>query len=293
VTGPYFVSTVFTSHAENNVEFTMLVPLMNATFMRRLTPPPGGLTTRKTPRHRAAVAGLLAVALALAGCATPGPLHVYSVAAPRGESLIQDRGTAASASVPSFLEDDDTVTGFAYDPYTDHFFLRLAPGNRIRVVDRPARAIKREFTIEGLAADGGADLAARPRDGYLFLLPARGAEVTVTTRFGKLLRTFTLAGVASARAIAVDAVANELWVLHADGRTVSRHRDDGTPLATATLARAIAPSLAADGESRRLYAPLADSGRIGVFGFDGRLLEELELRGRFVDVGPRSFIRVF
>ncbi len=236
---------------------------------------------------------LFAAALGLAGCATPGPLHVYSVAAPRGETLIRDRGEAASASVPSFLEDDDTVTGFAYDPFTDHFFLRLAPGNRIRVVDRPARAIKREFTIEGLAADSGADLAARPRDGYLFLLGGRGADVTVTTRFGKILRTFSLAQVTAARAIAVDAVANELWVLHADGRRLSRHRDDGTHLAAVTLARAIAPSLAADGESRRLYAPLADSGRIGVFGFDGRLLEELDLRGSFVDVGPRSFIRVF
>lgn len=242
---------------------------------------------------------LLPFALAaLAGCATPGPLHVYSVSGDNAARDVIDigvRGTGGTTTVPSFLEADDTLTGFAYDPFTDHFFLRLTPGNRIRVVDRPARAIKREFTINSLPAGG--DLAVRPRDGHLFLLHAGEPAVTETTRLGKALRTFALSGVRAAAGLACDTAANQLFVLHADGREISRHTLDGERLAASIrLDRAVTGSLAVDGEQRELFAPLAaPSSAIGVFDFNGRLLRQIEITtaARFVDVGPRSLVRVF
>src|SRR6185436_8779329 len=132
----------------------MLVPLMNATFIRRCTGHAARVTMRKVGKS-----GLKpALLLALAGCATPGPWHVYLGDAP-APTVVVDVSGDARTEVPSFLEPEDQLTGLAYDPFTDHLFLRLAPGNKIRVVDRPARAIKREFTIESLSTTGGGDLA--------------------------------------------------------------------------------------------------------------------------------------
>src|SRR5436190_17530024 len=152
----------------------MLVPLMNATFIPRWTRRNARMTTRKAERpprggfESGLKPALLCVALALGGCATPGPMHVYFTGSGAPE-VIGDAGGDRQVDVPSFLEPEDALTGLAYDPFTDHLFLRLAPGNQIRVVDRPARAIKREFTIDGLSAAGGGDLAVRPRDGHIFL----------------------------------------------------------------------------------------------------------------------------
>lgn len=51
-------------------------------------------------------------ALAAGGCATPGPLHVYTVANPAANAIHDTGGTPAD-EIPSFL---------ARDPFTDHFF---------------------------------------------------------------------------------------------------------------------------------------------------------------------------
>ena len=263
----------------------MLVPLMNATFIPGLTPRAGRETTRKLILAAAA-------ALALAGCATPGPLHVYAVNDARGARDIADFGEGQSATVPAFLARDDTLLGFAYDPFTDHFFLRLAPGNRIRVVDRPARAVKREFTIEGLG--GGGDIAVRPRDGHLFFLEAGSAHLVETTRLGKLVRRLTLPSIAEAGGLALDPVRERLLVLHADGRRVSLCDFSGHEQRAIMLDRPAGPALAIDAERGELHAPLRAAGnRIGVFDLQGRLLRELPLAAAFVDVGPRSFLRVF
>ena len=252
------------------------------------------MTTRK---HFAALAGAgaLLLALAFSGCATPGVLHVYAIETPSG-ARVRDTGQPATADVKSFLEDGEQLTGFAYDPFTDHFFLRLAPGNRLRVVDRPARAIKREFVVEGLAADGrGGDLAIRPRDGHVFFLQPGASAIMETSRLGKRVREFALAGVSGATGLAYDARDNRLFALHADGREISFHDTDGQRLGGVTLDRAVAASLAFDEETREFYAPLRETrGAIGVFGADGRLVRTLEPSGAaFVDVGPRSFVRVF
>ncbi|MSU66734.1 MAG: hypothetical protein EXS38_11680 [Opitutus sp.] len=98
------------------------------------------MTTRKNPRPLTALAALAWLALGAGGCATPGPLHVYLLATDRSEQ-VQDRGDGRAADVPSFLAENERLTGFAYDPYTDHFFLRLAPeiGSRSSI-DRPRRS---------------------------------------------------------------------------------------------------------------------------------------------------------
>ena len=242
-----------------------------------------------TTRKRAA---LLVFALSLAGCATPGPLHVYGLAATGTERAVVDSNEGRTVEVPAFLEEDDEVTGFAYDPFTDHFFLRLNPGNRMRVVDRPARAIKRQYDLEGITDTGG-DLTLRPRDGHLYLLA--GKDVVETNRFGKHVRTFALAGIADAPiGIALDLANDRLLVLARDGRTITTHDLQGAKLASFQLAEVAGSSLAFDSEKRELYAPLRGrSGMIGIFDERGALVRTLTLAGTFVDVGPRSFVRVF
>jgi hypothetical protein len=248
------------------------------------------MTTRKA---HALLALLVILGGLLGGCATPGPLHVYSLAATGPDRQVLDTGNGRTAEVSSFLEDDDIVTGFAYDPFTDHFFLRLSPGNRIRVVDRPARAVKREFQIDDASAGG--DLTARPRDGHLFLLRAGSTEVLETSRLGKTVRIFSLAGLgAPPLGIAVDPAANRLLILGADGVHVTTHDLDGARLAEVVLEKPLGPSLAFDAEKRELYGPLRDrAGEIGVFDAAGKFLRVSPLQGSFVDVGVRSLVRVF
>jgi hypothetical protein len=249
------------------------------------------MTTRKASTARAAA--LLALVLA-AGCATPGPLHRYAFA-PGQPDRVADLGPAGVGAVPSLLAPGERVAGLAYDPFTDHLFLRLAPGDRIRVVDRPARRLKRELELAGVT--GGGDLAVRPRNGHLFLLVGPAGEVTEHTRLGRPVRRLTLEGVADApRGLAFDAVRDELVVLAADGRTVSRHDLSGRRQGALRLSAAAAGPLACDGETGEVHAVLADgSGEVGVFGPDGarRGTWSAGDPSALIDLGPRSFLRVF
>jgi hypothetical protein len=273
----------------------MLVPLMNATFTGRWTPCPAAMTTRKVgPRAPWALGAVLGLAGLLlgSGCATPGPLHLYALETTGPERLVRDIGDR-SADVSSFLKPEDEVTGFAYDPFTDHFFLRLAPGNSIRVVDRPARAIKREFEID--APTGRGDLAVRPRDGHLFFLSGTDATVLETSRLGKRVRTVALTGVTGIpRGIAIDAVHDQLLVLAADGRQITRHNLAGGRVGELRLEQPVGDSLAFDAERLEFYAPLQGRpGTVGIFDAGGALRRTEAAGGAFVDVGVRSFVRVF
>ena len=249
-----------------------------------------------TTRKLAALFTVMMCALTFAGCATPGPLHVYALASSHASVLSDTSGDATSVDVPDFLEPGETLTGFAYDPFTDHFFLRLAPGNKIRVVDRPARAVKREFSAEGAPATGGGDLAVRPRDGHLFLAHPTEPALIELDRFGNSVRTLQLTGLVGAPAgVAFDAAHDRLLVLAPDGAPrVTIHDLDGKLLTAITLDRTVAPgALGFDAEQRELYAPLADSSAVGIFGEDGKLRRTLPLTAAFIDVGPRSFLRMF
>lgn len=270
----------------------MLVPLMNATFMLPVTPSRRAMTTRN-PLLGLGVAALLA----LSGCATPGPLHLYSVAS--GASAIGDATTGTPdivADTPSYLAPDETLTGFAYDPFSDHFFLRLGSGNAIRVVDRPARKIKREFVVTGAPAASG-DLAVSPKDGHLFLVNTNAPELIESTRLGKLVRAIRLEGETSApAAVAYDEVHAELIALAADGRTLKRFTRQGKATgALLTLDHAVEGSLGYDSAAREYYAPLRGQAAVGAFNREGRLqrAHPVATPGMVIDVGPHSFLRVF
>ena len=257
------------------------------------------MTTRKIILG-AAVAALLL----FAGCATPGPLHFYSTSS---DSLatIQDAGhDGTKASVPSFLTDGETIVGFAYDPFTDHFFLRLAPGDLIRVVDRPARAIKREFTVASLATSRGGDLAIRPRDGHVFAPHPTQPAVIEFNRFGESIRTLALATLnAPPAALAFDTTRDRLLALSGgDLARVTSHDLTGQRLAAVALDREVVlTALAYDSDRHEFYALLTRESAVGIFNEQGHLLRTLPLSAsanptsapQFFDVGPRSVLRLF
>jgi hypothetical protein len=240
---------------------------------------------------------ILATVSFLVGCSTPGPLHLYSIAP--GSADVHDVALATDSArdIPSYLDEGDVLTGFAYDPFTDHFFLRLAPGNRIRVVDRPARKIKREFVIEKAPTNGGGDLAASPVDGHLFLIDSAQPTIIETSRLGELIREITLVGQkAPAAAIAFDPAQNELILLDPDAKTIQRATRTGNAVSSVVLDRTVRPSLAFDPVQHELYAPLAESpGVVGVFDQNGHCVRTVTMTApdRFIDVGPHSFLRVF
>lgn len=264
---------------------------------RRALPDPSAGTTPRRPAARRRVAPLLAlIALGLGGCATPGPLHLYSTA--NGARVVHDVAVQpdVARAAPSFLAPGEQLTGFGYDPFTDHFFLRLAPGNHIRVVDRPGRRIKLEYVVKGVPADGGGDLAVSPRDGHMYLVDPAGPVIHVVSRWGKLVRSFRLADrTTPAAADAYDIPRRQLLVLDADDRTVQRYDLHGKPLASMVLSRHVLPSLAYDSVRNEIYAPLPGRSAVGVFDARGRLTRTIAIApgDRFIDVGPHSFFRMF
>ena len=302
----------------------MLVPLMKATFIPRITRCPFAMTTRKPNFalwHGHLPLGLpagawaarpwvcllppaLATLLLLAGCATPGPLHRYSTSADSPAEIHDAGSDGTRASVPSFLAVGERLVGFAYDPFTDHFFLRLAPGDLIRVVDRPARAIKREFTVTALANARGGDLAIRPRDGHVFAPHTTEPAVIEFNRFGELIRTLPLDTLnAPPAALAYDTLRDRLLALSGgDLARVTSHNLQGQRLTAVALDRDVAlTTLAYASDQHEFYALLTRESAIGIFNEQGHLLRTLPhsapakptSAARFLDVGPRSFLRLF
>lgn len=275
----------------------MLVPLMNATFMTRLTPKP----LRKTNRKPSAGTALLAVLLGLAGCMTPGPNHVYLAPASGESATILDLAEGQpEVEVPAWLAPADRVLGVAYDPFTDHLFLRLAPGNQVRVVDRPARSIKREFEVAGLPATGGGDLAIRSRDRHLFFGHPTEPVIVESTLYGEFVRRIPLEGMSAPPAgLAYDQRSNQLLTLAGgDLTTVSVYDLDGHRLRGIGLSRNVRlGALAYDSVAAELYVLMADTSAIGVFDLQGELRRQIPVPSAphrpFLDVGPRSFLRVF
>jgi hypothetical protein len=252
---------------------------------------------------RAAVAagrswlGAVAITALLTSCASPGPLHVYSF--PRDQlTAIRDSSETdiATAETPSFIGGSEQLEGFAYDPFTDHFFLRLRPGNRIRVVDRPARAVKREFVVNEVPSTGGGDIAVRPQNGHLYLIHPTEPKVIELTRLGAHVRTLPLGGATTpAKGLAYDSERNRLLALMSTNPArIDFLNHSGQVLTSITLERAVGSCLAYDAKARTIYAPLVGEGaRLGVFDENGRLLRMAPAITEFVDVGPRSFVRMF
>lgn len=243
---------------------------------------------------------VLAVAtLGAGGCATPGPNHIYTVSATRTD-VVQDSGPTSQVDVPSFIAADELLTGLAYDPYTDHLFLRLAPGNRIRVVDRPARQIKREFVVAELPETGGGDLAVRPRDGHIFFIHPNTAALVETNRFGEFIRRINLARIGGKIVgVAFDPTRNRLLVLDdAPDPRLSFFDLEGTLLRSVRLEHEGARGhLAYDSASGEMYLAAVRAAQITVFSEEGKVLRQIASPDgeivEFIDVGQRSFVRVF
>ncbi|HEY9247866.1 MAG TPA: hypothetical protein VIO38_01995 [Rariglobus sp.] len=236
--------------------------------------------------------------LALAGCATPGPTHAYL--ASRAEDPILDLLPGSpDAKVPTYLGAMNELYGIAYDPFTDHLFLRVLPGDFIRVIDRPAGKIKRSFFVESLPPGRG-DLAIRSRDRHLFFAdPARPAIIE-TTLFGRPVRTILLDGLQGPPAgVAYDQRRDRLLILAGgDLARVSAYDLSGKRLSGVSLDRNVRlVSLAYDSVASEFYVPLLDPPVVGVFDVQGRLVRTVgDPSGGahdFVDVGPRSLLRLF
>ncbi len=248
-----------------------------------------------TPHIRfAAWATLAAAALGGGGCATTGPNHTYVTLAATPD--VQDLSATGTARLP-VTKADERVLGLAYDFNTDHLFLRLAPAQVIRVIERPSGKVLREMPLpDALKTDASADLAIRSSDRHLFAVGADGRSVMELELFGEPVRRFEPAGLTGPiNGLAYDQRQQRLLVLV--GRTVHAYTADGQPAGTVELAEAVTPvSLGFDSEARHYFVPLADGHRLGEFDAGGRLVATHEPGAQpitAVDAGQRSFVRVF
>lgn len=246
------------------------------------------------------LAGL--IACLLSGCSTPGPSHAYLYSPAPGPSTVRDvdpRDGAEIAQIPAYVEQGEKVIGMAYDPYTDHLFIRIFPGNFIRVVDRPAAQVKRVFQAPSLPL-GGHDLAIRSRDRHLFFTEPTSPALIETDLYGEFQKHIRLAGLETpVWGVAHDLVRDELLILPAEtSDRVLRYTMAGEKLSELHLEEPVqGASLAYDPVDQLYYASLADATAIGVFDAKGRLLRQISRpvaeREVFIDVGPRSLLRLF
>lgn len=237
--------------------------------------------------------------LSITGCATPGPNHTY-VASDSPAPVLDLSTDQPTVAVPSYLNGANSLYGIAYDPFTDHLFLRLSPGNLIRVIDRPARKIKRSFMVEGLPVGQG-DLAIRSSDRHLFFAHPNLPALVESTLYGKFVRTLTLASLARPPdGVAYDQKNDRLFIL-ASGDPVQVFTYDltGKQIAGITLDRdVLMNSLAYDSVAGEFYLLLSESPVVGVFNGQGHWQRSIPLpttapTGDFIDVGPRSWLRLF
>lgn len=258
-------------------------------------------TTRRASRRRLLAPVLAACALVFSACSTPGPGHAYLYSPALGPTIrdVDPRTGDERASLRAFVGPGEQVLGMAYDPYTDHLFLRLFPGNRIRVIDRPADAIKRSFVAPAIPM-GGRDLAIRSRDRHLFFTDSTAPAVFETDLHGELEHYHQLEGLdAPAWGIAYDALKDELLILaHEHSDRIHRFDRQGRALGEVRLETPVeGVSLGFDSDAREYFASLADASAIGVFDPLGRLLRTLPRpdpeRETFIDIGPRSLLRMF
>jgi len=245
--------------------------------------------------------GLVILTLGVTGCSTPGPIHAY-LYFPAQEAVLHDinpLNRGPEANIPAFLKKGEHVSALAYEPYTDHLYIRISPGNHVRVVDRPARKIKREVTVPRMPA-GGHDFAIRSRDRHFFFSVPNSPALLEADLEGKFKSNIPLEGLERpVWGVALDKTTGEILLL-ADEYTnlVRRHGLDGKFHSELKLEKTVRGlSLDYDSEARLYYACLADGSAIGIFDDQGHLLRTLACnaasRETFIAVGPRSLLRLF
>lgn len=243
--------------------------------------------------------------MAFAGCSSPGPIHLYIATA--GGEPIHDvpRSGAAPAQIPSRTTSAEKILGLGYDAYTDELFVRLAPGNVVRVIDRPSQRHLRDMILPGLAPTSAnpltADLAVRWRNRHIFLVDADGRSIIEYTLFGEFVRRMpAVADSALIGGLAFDQKRDRLLVLLASDRPAVLVRTlDGQEEARHELPVAVLPlSLAYDSTAEHLFVPMPGGRSIGVFDLKGNHLSttqspDLEGDVTALAAGARSFVRIF
>lgn len=232
----------------------------------------------------------------LAGCATPGPNHIY--VATEAHAGIDDLG-ANPARLNGILAPGERALGLAYDFNTDHLFLRVAPAQVIRVIERPSGKTLRNMPLAPeLHTDQPADLTIRSSDRHLFAAHPDGKSVVELTLYGEFVRRIEPTGLrGKITGLAYDQVNQRLLVLSVDSAAqVGAVGPDGNVTYYVTFPPTVNPiSLAYDSAARHYFLPLRQAQELGEFDAAGRQIATYPLDGPVtaVGAGPRSFVRVF
>lgn len=241
--------------------------------------------------------GLACLSLFLAGCATRGPNHIYLTTA--ADRAVHDLGPSRTR-VTDVIFSGEQVLGLAYDFNTDHLFLRVAPAQVIRVVERPSGKILREMPLPvELQTAQPADLAIRASDRHLFAAHPDGKSIVELTLFGQVVRRIELANPDGAiGGLAYDQKNRRLLVLFAGSTPrVGAVAPDGNVTYYVTFPAPLNPvSLGYDSDAARYFVPLAGLGGLGEFDSAGNQVAVHAAGGQPItalDAGPRSFVRVF
>lgn len=252
---------------------------------------------------RKAVGGLgLIAVIALGGCATPGPMHIF-LAGAATEPMHDVAVTPGEdgAVLAHYLQAGERAVGLAYDYNTDYIWLRVLPWNQLRVVNRPARRVEANYAFGPANFDPAVntlDLAARSADLHVLAVSDSGRTVVELTRRAVRVREIRVGnGTRRIGGLAYDQTGDRLLVLWAEGAAEVAVCDrDGAITTTVRLAEPVAAtSLAYDSDRRRLFVPMPEPGWLGEFDLDGRLQRRVPVPfGPWaIDAGPRSLIRVF
>ena len=255
------------------------------------------LTRRARRETTRKLAGALAALVMLAGCATSGPNHVYVATA--GQPDIADLGPNPK-QLSAVLAPGESAVGLAYDFNTDHLFVRVAPAQVIRVIERPSGKILREMPLPAdLHTAAPADLAIRSSDRHLFALHPGGRAVVELSLFGEFIQEIALTGTdARSTGLAYDQKNQQLLVLTSENSPrIGTVGSNGHVTYNVTLPGGVsAVSLGYDSEARHFLVPLADGRGVGEFDATGKLGATHPVDGQpvtAIDAGPRSFVRVF
>jgi hypothetical protein len=261
-------------------------------------PPLTRLPRKDSTRKPWLLAVLAAVVLGGGGCTTGGPNHVYFAAG--ADAAIHDFGPSGS-DLARAVASGERVLGLACDFNTDHLFLRIAPAQVIRVIERPSGKALREMPLSPeLSSERSADLAIRSSDRHLFAAHPDGRSVVELTLFGEFVRRIELAGLpAPIGGLAYDQKNDRILVLTAGNPAqVGTFTPGGHVMHDMTIAETVAPvSLGYDSDSQHCFVPLVDGQTLGEFNAHGALVSKIPVGAgapvTALDAGPRSFVRVF
>ncbi|MBT5901339.1 MAG: hypothetical protein HOH58_04435 [Opitutaceae bacterium] len=251
-----------------------------------------------TPKPFALISILL---MTCAGCATRGPMHLYS--ATSGQDPVRDQALESGADdeLVGFLDPEDRVIGLGYEFNTDYIWLRLAPGNRLITIKRGFRELWYDYDLPGsfLVPEGeSGDVAVRSFNRMVYVALAEPGMVGKIERYGDVHEVIQPGG--SDRTIgglAWDQVNDLLLVLYSDGvPAVVAYDNDIEEVGRVTFEVATRPTtLAYDSNRQRYYVPLAEAGWLGEFDTQGRLIARRAFpdSAAAIDAGQRSAVRMF